>query len=178
MSHAPPHIGDACGDPDVRAARKIDHARSISTIARSRCRSASRPMCTKTPPGNSTRIVPLLFDSRTNCRNRTDHFRLRHDNRQQLRGELRTATKNPLAILIPPLEYLVRVHTVLACYPGNRCPRRERRFHNTTLLVHTAMDALLRFRLGHTLDDVVHSAIVCPRTTDVQTALRRRLPLN
>ena len=113
---------------------------------------------------------------RSNCRNRNVYFWLGHDNRQQLRGRLRTTTKNPLAILIAPLEYLVRVHAVLARYTGNRCPRREHRFHNTTLLFCATMDALRRCRLRHTFNDFVHSVIVSPATASVQTALRRRLP--
>jgi len=106
---------------------------------------------------------------RCNCGNGTGCFRLDHHNRQQLRGRLRTATKSFLAILVAPLEYLVRVHAVLACYTGNRCPGCKRRFDNTTLLVHTAMDALRRFRLGSTFDNFVHSVIVAS-----ETALYRR----
>jgi len=112
---------------------------------------------------------------RCNCLNRAWHFRLGHDNRQQLRGRLRTATKNPLAILIALLEYLVRVHAVLACYTSNRCPRHKRRFDNQTRLLCTAMDALRRFRLRATFNDFVHSVIVAPETPPVQPVLRRRL---
>ena len=86
-----------------------------------------------------------------------DTIRLGRDgHRQQLVLRWLANSKGSLAILVSPLEHLVRIYSMLTGHSGNRSSRNKRRFYDATLLLPCSSLPLMRrgrflncFRIAH-----------------------------
>ena len=88
-----------------------------------------------------------------------DTVRLGRDgHRQQLVLRLLANTEGSLAILVSPLEHLVRIYSMLTSYSGNRSSRDKRGFYDPTLLLRRPAPAPLN-RCDHLDRPVRHRTI-------------------
>ena len=107
-----------------------------------------------------------------------DTLRLCRDgHRQQLVLILLANSEGSLAILVSPLEHLVRIYSMLTGHSGNRSPREKRRFYDATLLFRCPSQPLPRMKACLNYNRFVHKLIVGQIKSSVYTAKSGRLLL-
>jgi hypothetical protein len=105
-----------------------------------------------------------------------DTVRLGRDgHRQQLVLRLLANTEGSLAILVSPLEHLVRIYSMLTGHSGNRSSRDKRRFYDATLLLPCPPQPLEGRGRCLNCNCIAHKAIVGQKKPAVYTAKSGRL---
>src|SRR5271154_3228515 len=105
-----------------------------------------------------------------------DTVRLCRDgHRQQLVLILLANSEGSLAILVSPLEHLIRIYTMLTGHSGNRGPRDKSRFYDATLLLPCPSQPLQGRGRWLNYKRIAHKAIVRQKKPAVYTAKSGRL---
>jgi hypothetical protein len=86
-----------------------------------------------------------------------------------------TDTQASLAILVSPLEHLVRIYSMLTGHSGNRSPRDKRRFYDATLLLPCSSQPPQGRGRFLNCNSIAHKAIVGQKKPAVYTAKSGRL---
>ena len=113
---------------------------------------------------------------RANLRPRNTARLCSHGYRHQLGLGLLAGTQSSLAILVSPLEHLVRIYSMLTGHSRNRSPRNKRGLHNPTLLLPCPSQPP-QGRCGFNYNRIVHKLIVGQVKPPVYTAKSGRLYL-
>jgi hypothetical protein len=115
-------------------------------------------------------------DNSANLRSRDTARLCCHGYRHQPGLGLLADTQGSLAILVSPLEHLVRIYSMLTGHSGNRSSRDKGGLHNPTLLLPCPSQSPQG--RGHCLDRnrIAHKVIVGQMKLSVYTAKNGRLP--
>ena len=98
-----------------------------------------------------------------------------HGHRHQLGLALLANTQGSLAILVSPLEHLVRIYSMLTGHARDRRAWDKRRFYNPTLLLWCPAQPLPRIGYCLNCNRIAHTVMVGQIKPSVYTAKTGRL---